>query len=239
MASEKKPIAAEDVKLFVTEIKTGSIETVLAGASEFMGIVSPVIQYATWFSEFTFYIERTIDYFLGKGDKQKDYDKQDCEDFADFLAVVSDNKDNHLKMTVAEFAKDGPDGAVLARFEFSGEQALTAQKGAINAKEELERRGAADYEAVIMRLYQTNTGEAKERGRTGDRAIVDEILPGKDLPVFFVGTTGNDKRQMLHDPFKRLYVVDINVGTVNGEPRLYRVVALRDTLPIDESDDAA
>ena len=62
-----------------------------------MGIVSPVIQYATWFSEFTFYIERTIDYFLGKGDKQKDYDKQDCEDFADFLAVVSDNKDDPFK----------------------------------------------------------------------------------------------------------------------------------------------
>jgi hypothetical protein len=233
MRAEGKKIGPEDVKLYIAEIKTGSIEAFLAGGSDFFGTAFTLMDHAKIFIDFTTHIYTVVNYFSGKPvARPADLDKKDCDDFKDFLNLVAKARDGRLQLKVATFDKDGDHTHV--EFGFNSEEAIEALKGAIKEKEQLERQGHADYEAVAMTWYQSNIGQAKEAGRTGDRGIIDDILPGKDLPVYFVGNTQNDKRRMLEDPFNHVFIVDVNVATANGEPRAYTIVRLHDILPLKD-----
>jgi hypothetical protein len=236
MRDEGKKIGPEDVRLYIAEIKSGSIDAYIAGASEFFGSLYTLLEYTNVFVDFSKHVKEAIDYFRGIiPNRPKELDKRDCDDFKDFLGTVAKARDGRLDLKVASYDKSQE--RIHVEFSFTQKEAIEAQKGAINEKTLLDQQGHADYEAVAMTWYQSNIGQAKEAGRTGDRAIIDDIIPGKDLPVYFVGSVQNDKRRMLEDPYNHVYIVDVNVTTSNGEPRAYTIVKLHDILPLTDEQD--
>jgi hypothetical protein len=86
------------------------------------------------------------------------------------------------------------------------------------------------HENVIMRLYQTrNDSESK----SGNKAIIERI---SDKPVKLVFEESSMKKLVLEDSdniFSYAYLVDVDVQTVEGVPRLYKVINIHDKLDLD------
>lgn len=79
---------------------------------------------------------------------------------------------------------------------------------------------------VILSLQQTNTGPAKERGKTGDRGIILSVTD-KPLAVYFARTFDDLKKKMVgrtSNPFRQPFKVDVLVGYEAGEPKSYTVI---------------
>lgn len=240
-----KKVHDADVKLFITKIENNCILAELAGATDILGSLFTVIEYTNTFVDFVKNINETMSYFRGlittsKIDPSKiPYSKRQCEDFANFLKVVSDNKGGNLGISVAEYAKANEEAKVYAKFTYTSEQAFEAQKGALLAQRALDEKGAADYNNVLMYFYQTNIEDSKAQGKTGEKAIIKGIHP-KELPVFFVSQLDQDRiRGMKNDPkanpFKSSYRVDVNVETDrNDMPKFYRVLRVHEIIPDEQ-----
>ncbi len=235
-----------EVKLFITKIENNCILAELAGASNILGPLVPLLEYTNLFIDFVKNINASILYFKGLSLKENidsesiPYSKKDCEDLSRFLSVVSQNKGGKLGLGVAEYKKEDKKSSFLVRFTFSSEDAYDAQKGALMAQRALETRCDADYKNVLMYFHQTNVEEPKSQGRTGDKAYIKAVC-NKPLPVFFISELDSDKVKSFRDdsslnPFKASYRVDVNVETDRNEvPKFYRVIRLYEIIPDDES----
>lgn len=241
---EGKKVHDADVKLYITKIENNCILAELAGAVDILGSLFTVTEYTNTFIEFAKHINETITYFRTLISIEKisaseiPYSKKECEDFSNFLKVVSHNKGGELGISVAEYVKETPDAKTLTKFTFSSEQAFEAQKGSLLAQRALDEKGEADYQNVLMYFYQANIDDSKSEGKTGEKAIIKNICP-KELPVYFVSELDRDRIKGMKDnpaynPFKASYRIDVNVETDrNDVPRFYRVVRLHEIIPDD------
>lgn len=243
---EGKKVNDADVKLFITKIENNCILAELAGAVDIVGSLFTVFEYTNTFIEFVKNINETITYFRSVigiehiSPKEIPYTKRQCEDYANFLKVVSHNKGGALGISVAEYAKETEEATILTKFTFTSEQAFEAQKGALLAQRALDEKGEADYQNVLMYFHQTNIDDSKAEGRTGEKAIIKAVYP-KELPVYFVSQLDQDRiRSAKDDPshnlFKASYRVDVNVETDRNDiPRYYRVLRLHEIMPGEDA----
>ena len=79
-------------------------------------------------------------------------------------------------------------------------------------------------------LYLTRID--KDKAAAGNRGVIESISL-KPLPVT---STDDIHRQMLEsgDPFRKFFIVDAAVQTVNGMPSAYKVTRLHDICDIEE-----
>lgn len=237
-----KKVHDADVKLYITKIENNCILAELAGATDILGSLFTVIEYTNTFVEFVKNINDTISYFRGLVSSKKieaakiPYSKRQCEDFANFLKVVSENKGGELRLSVAEYAKEDAKAKIHAKFTYTSEEAFEAQKGALLAQRALEEKGDADYKNVLMYFYQANIDNSKAEGKTAEKAVIKSIS-SKELPVFFVSQLDQDRIRGLKDNpkmniFKASYRVDVNVETDRNEtPKFYRIMRLHEIIP--------
>ena len=79
-----------------------------------------------------------------------------------------------------------------------------------------------------MRLFQASVAEGKEKGRTGDRAIIAAVSE-HDLPLYFAKQSNDYKKQITEEteyPFTKGYIVDVDVQYEGEQAKLYRLVHL-------------
>ena len=235
-----------EVKLYITKIENNCILAELAGATDILGTLFSVMDYANIFVDFVNNIDHGIQYFLGLPSKNTKeiipseipYSKKECADFENFLKVVSEQ--GELGLSVAEYGKETKEEKIHVSFKYSSDEAFEARKGAILAQDILESKGDADYKNVLMYYQQTNTDESKSDGKTGERAVIKLIHP-KPLPVYLVSNLDKEKVKAHKadpslNPLKVSYLVDVNVETDRNDfPKHYRVVRIIDTIRDDES----
>ena len=84
----------------------------------------------------------------------------------------------------------------------------------------------------VLAWYQMRDDQA---AKPGDKAVIERIWPH---PVKVRITSDEIKRQMLDkadNPFRKLYVVDVDVTESNGKPVLYKILEVKDTIDQDET----
>lgn len=245
LRSEHKKVKDVEIKLYITKIENNCILAELAGAAEILGALFSVMDYANIFTDFTSRVNDAIVYFkslaTSDGDKKASeipYTKRECEDYANFLTVVSGK--GQLGLSVAEYSKETKESTIKTKFVYSGDEAYEARKGSLLALSMLEQRGDADYKDVLMYFHQTNIDESKADGKTGEKAIIKSIHP-RELPVYIISELDRDRVAGLKDdpklnPFKASYRVDVNVETDrNDTPRFYRVLKVHEIISDDDS----
>ena len=105
-----------ETKLYVKEIKTGSIITVL---SDLTPMVIPFIEHSNSVIEFTKFLKKGFNYFLGKKEeKPKELDLKDCNNFNNIIKPVA--KDNGSNVT---FTGDFNFGEVTVNMNFNSIEA--------------------------------------------------------------------------------------------------------------------
>lgn len=89
-----------------------------------------------------------------------------------------------------------------------------------------------------MRLHQSSVDGLKVGKRTSEKGIVERI----DMiarPLIYVSELAGQriKSEILKpdgNPYQKAFLVDVDMETINGRPRAYRILEVHDVLDLDE-----
>lgn len=210
-----------ETKLFVKEIKSGSIITVL---SDMVPAVIPFVENANSIIEFTKFLKSGYEYFIGKSsNKPKEFDLKDCNNFNNIIKPIA--KDNGSNIT---FTGDFNFGDVTININYNSVEANAIQNGIVKEKEKLNAPSKEVQENV---LFYWDSAKYEETSKAIDKGFIDSIS-SKPLKVIF--NAQDTKSKMLdisENPFHFAFLVDVEVLTVQNQPAVYKILRLHQVIP--------
>jgi hypothetical protein len=213
----------EDIRLYIKEIKTGSI---IADLQALAPLALPFVENATTIIGFTAHIKTGIDFLLGKSNEKPELEKQSYENLSVILAPVA--KDNGSQINFSPTVN----GNVVLNLNVSSLEANAVQNACAREIAQLKEPETGFHDKVLLYWYQARNDT---KSKTGDRAIVESISPANVKTIF---ATESIKAKMILDdhenPFKSGYVVDVAVETVNGRPKLYKITEFYERIDLEE-----
>jgi len=215
------PEEGVDVKLYIKEMKSGSIIADLIDQSYW---ILPLLSDTNTLYEFGKSLKDIIDYLLGNFQQKPELTKQEYHDIAAIVEPIA--KDNASQINVSTTNNIGE---VHYHLHLNSQESNAIQNKASKEIEALLEPKSREQRGVVLYWYQARGGDLHSTP-AGDRAIIESIS-NKPVKVFFAEE--HLKGAMVlseNNPFTYAYLVDVSVETINGSPILYRVTALHDRI---------
>lgn len=230
----EKPDLDGEVKVYVKEVRKGSMEAVMVVASVYPQIISTMdhLQIA---SDFVSRIGRSIEAFRRPGGRLKNATKTELTEIIDTVMATANDPDGRASIKAVSYAKDGEKTDCLVEFNTAeARQAVTEIEGQFV---EIAAVTDFDHENKLLTFYQSNR---KDSGKTGEKGIIEDIST-KPLSVVYASDLAREriKGEMLEGErniYKLGFFVDVNVVTKAGKPVAYRIKAVRDVIEIPDDD---
>lgn len=216
-ANAAKP---EDVKLYVREVRVGSIITELVAIAP---IALQFAEHAQTILDYAQHLKAWIDWLTGRTDtRPAPIEKTTLQNLSSIVEPVA--KDNGSQMNIGAL---NVSGNAVVTLNLSSLDANALQNAVRRELEAMKEPVTGVHHQVVMYWAQARN---QPEGTSGDKARIESIHRG-DVKVIF----SNDqlKSKMLYEPahpFAHAYVVDVAVETVDGRPVLYRVLAFHEAL---------
>jgi hypothetical protein len=207
----------EEIKLYVKEMRTGSI---IADLIAIVPLTLPFVAEANHVIEFCQYLSRAYKYLTGKSREKPEMEKADYLNLNRIVEPVA--KDSGAQINIGTLNISAP-----VVFSLNSLEANAAQNAAKREIELLHEPVTGVKEKVLLYWYQARNDP---RSQAGDRAIIESIYRG---PVKAVFLNESIKAKMLLDtdnPFTHAYVVDVAVETVRDRPALYRILNVHEVI---------
>lgn len=215
-------VAEDDIRLYVDEIRPGSIITELIAYAPY---VLPLLEQAGTVQKYAEHLAGLFKWLLGSAPEPKEeVSRQTLQGVHDMLEPVAKDPGSSVNLVIK--SNHGTINVITA----SQVEANAIQN---RARRELERRTEPvhdHFEQVLM--YWDRASNTQSNSKT-DRARIDAI---QDKPVAVAFANADLKNQLLFEPerpFAKAFLVDVEVQTVRGEPRLYKVTRLHDVIDLD------
>ncbi len=97
------------------------------------------------------------------------------------------------------------------------------------------------HNGVLMRLFQTNLGEAVADRSSGEKGIIESITDRPRRLIYASDLAGQRIKSAWaeegQNPYELGFVVDVDVQMVDDKPRAYRIMDVHEIFPLDEDDD--
>lgn len=204
-------------ELLIKEVRKGSIIVELVSQA---APVVPLLWEGGTLVQWCKVVKDVCDWLLGKIEKPpREVTKQDLQEWNKFVEPVAKDHGSQMNINVS----DG--GTVINNFTINSTEANAIQNEITRQIEKFETPEDHIYKRKVMYWYQTKFDPESD---TGNRAIIDD-LSKSSLKVIFENNAVKDS--MLHPPekFKKpwhelAYVVDVEVETVRGVPKMYKVL---------------
>lgn len=212
----------DDVKLYIKEIRSGSIITDLVALSA-SGL--PFIENTVSVLDFSKYLAVAFNFLTGKSAERPAFTKQNLENINQLLEPIA--KDNAAQFN----CNTTINGDVHLTINMSSLEAKAAQHSADREMKAMKDPVTGYHEMVVLYWYQARNDMA---GGTGDKAIIESI---QRYPVKTICATPETKAAMIRDqgnPFTSAFLVDLNVETIDDKPVLYKVTKVHELLPLPE-----
>ncbi|WP_305373227.1 hypothetical protein [Photobacterium leiognathi] len=228
--SETDELTDISSELLIKEVRKGSI------VIELVSQASPIIP-LLWeggsLVQWTSLIQNVCNWLLGNTDSApKDMTKQDLQDWNKIIEPIA--KDNGSQMNIN--VSDG--GKVINNFVFNSTEAAVMQNKISRLVEKIDTPEENKHLKKVMYWYQTKFDSSSD---TGNKAIIDDISKSA-LKVIFENNAL--KEGMLHPdsslkkPWQELaFVVDVEVQTVRGRPKMYKVLNYYPEYTFDPNDE--
>lgn len=231
-------------KLFVTRVRTGSIEFDIATVfALYMAAQGAADGFVIW-AEFFERIKKTLSYLTGRGARPPSYNPKSAENFNAFLNTIAGQKGSSLRTGRGVYYEKTDEREVFSAIDLTEHDLVHAQMTLIQDLANFSVDDDATQVArhvtepnVLFIWYRTDRDKARSRGQTSDRGIVAKIST-KPLPVYFQSTVDNYKDRMnqeKYNVFNVIYMVDVSVEyDSNGSPKSYTILNLHRTIRPDE-----
>lgn len=226
-------------KLFVTRLETGSVIAEIAPFGVMMGGIA-LMDGGLIVTDFANRVWRGISYFSGKREEVQKLDPpttEDAADLKDFMKPLTGKTGARLGVKHARYEKTDGDKRTVVEYNFDEAE---INKASINMEQAIalptpkvmpEPIESGIQSEVMLFLEQANRGPGKEKGRTGDRGRIPDISD-KVLPVYFRQSIQDLKEKMMQgedNPLNLVFVVDVHVQRIEGEPKGYTVVEIHES----------
>ncbi len=232
---DKKDVKA---KLYITKLKTGSIETELAFWLLVGGMAFQAMDYTNIAIEFSERIRKAVDFLSGKSKaKAPTLDKDDLDDLERIIRPVAGKKGAGFSVKRIKLHKKSGDREFLAEYDFGEHDLSNAMMNIGKERDQLEDKAKPKHHIeknALLIFHQTNKGEAKSKGRSYDLAVIAKISD-KPLPVFFPTENSTIKHKMTRittNPLFTGFMVDVDVQYDGDKPAVYTVMEIHGD-PID------
>ena len=206
---------ADEIKLYVKEIKTGSIITELMAIAP---AALPFIEYAMTVIDFSGYVKNAIAYFLEDKGINPSLERRSYENLSRFIEPIA--KDNGAQLNWHQTINGNPQFV----FNVNAVQSNALQNAFRKQLDSMHEPISGMKTDVVLYWYQARNDP---KSQAGDRAIIESISMSPVKTVIDEET----KAEMLSgpkNPFNLAYRVDVDVETVNGKPMLYKVKQLNE-----------
>ncbi len=207
--------AAADTKLYVKEIKSGSIIAELA-------ILSPQliqgISYANTAISFSKHLKSAYDFLTGKSTDVVELDKHSLQSLNKIVEPVAKDAASQLNIGTLN-------GNVV--LNISSTDANAAQNTIKKLLVASDSSSVKLHEKVLLYIWQAR---ADAHNKSGDKGIIESIAAH---PVKIIYANDEIKQQMIlnnENPFKEAYIVDVGVETMKGKVAVYKIIALHEIL---------
>jgi hypothetical protein len=204
-------------ELLIKEVRKGSIVIELVSQS---APIVPLLWDGGTLSQWSGVLQGVCNWLLGKIESPpKEVTKQDLQEWNKFVEPVAKDHGSQMNINVS----DG--GTVINNYSINSTEANAIQNEINRKIEQLDEPEDHIHRRKVMYWYQAKFDPDSE---TGNRAIIDD-LSKKSMKVIFENNAV--KEAMLHpsEKFKKqwhelAYVVDVEVETVRGVPKIYKVL---------------
>lgn len=215
-------------KLYVEKIEEGCIDIILCEV-----VAASLIPFAENMNiifEFSSYIKSVLDYFTKGSGSTPILSLQEGKSFRDLMIVTAG--DNKGEMTIGAINKDNK-GDIFNNCTFNFQESNSAQNQLEKEIESIKSIQPTDevYSRVLMTIYQMRSDMNTD---TGNKAIIDSISKKKIGIVFETDDLKSCILNSEYNPAKKAFLVDVVVQTVNEKLAAYKVMALHDTIDLDE-----
>jgi hypothetical protein len=223
-----------DVKVFVKEVRKGSMEAVMIIASLYPQIVTVMDQLLIG-TDFVKRVGSAITAFSRPGGRLPNATKGELSDIVDTLMSTANDPDGRASLKSVKYTKDGERVDFAVQFNTAeAKQAVFEIEGQFR---EIAKVTDFDYENKLLTFYQSNR---KEAGKTGEKGIIEDIS-AKPLAVVYASDLAREriKSEMLsgdRNIYKLGFFVDVNVATKGGQPVAYRIKEVRDVIDFPDED---
>jgi len=242
LREHKVDLEAGSAKLYVTDLRTGSLTAWIATAGEWFNKAVQVMDTSLIVTEFYERLTTRLSYLAGRIKNRPPSSKADWTADRAFLGVVDKHADGSLHLTHARYEKEKDEISEkhIMEFTLSPPEVQRAISQAESEIENVEReeKNYNRHDAVMLYWYSASRDPGKASGRTPDRAVIEEIWP-KPLKTYFEPAAEDLKRKMTameQNPFKKLFRVDVFVHIALGKPQAYTIINLRDVQDLDDGD---
>lgn len=209
----------EDIKLFVKNIRTGSIIIELMALAP---ALIPFIEHSNTVIDFAKNLKGNIEYLKGNSSTEAVLDKQSLHRIIKFVEPVA--KDNGSVMQI-----DAANNTGTININFNSNEAQTIKDRATELLEKMKEPIVGLHKQVVLYWVQARIDKKK-----GDKAIIESI---SDKEVKVVFKDEELKHSILHSqphPFDFAYIVDVHVETIREKPILYKVIKYYEAIDLPE-----
>lgn len=209
---------APDVRLYIKEIKSGSVKAdLIALASTTGAVVAPILSDANSVIGFARHLKTAYDYFLGRNSNKPPLHNTEYGNLSNIIEPVAKDNGSQVNFIIQNI----DNRTVYQTFKLDYHEANEAQNVIAKERASLKLPNAQPHKKKVLYWYQARNDLLS---RAGDRGIIETISPA---PVKIEFEDDAAKDAMLHgaaNPFLTGYIVDVIVETIQGKPVLYKVV---------------
>jgi len=237
---ESYPDLSSDAKVFVREVRKGSIEIdLIPWAMQGLSAVVNVIEQVQIVEKFVRLYAERLKHLFGDNPapkKLEDASRSDLKDFMGAVTAIANDPDGRSTIQAVAF-EDGKK-KVKAAIVFDTAEARTAQRVIEDRRLLIDLIENADHRRVLMTFKQSNVKNIAMGKRTGERVVIEEISP-RDLPLIYASELAEQRikhevREADDNVYKKGFVVDVNVPVSAGKPAAYRITNLHQVIDLPE-----
>lgn len=217
ISGEELASTPEEIKLYIKEIRSGSI---IADLVAFAAGMIPFLEHSKTVIDFAGYLKGAYDYLLGKAQAKPSLQKINYQNLSNFLEPIA--KDTAAQMN----CNTTINGDVTVYLTINSLEANAAQNTAKREIGLLKEPITGINNKVLLYWYQARNDP---KSNVGDKAIIESIQSNPTKTIF---NNDNIKSQMIYgeNPFKSAYVVDVEIETIQGKPTLYKIMGVHDRI---------
>jgi hypothetical protein len=213
-----------NVRLYIKELRTGSI---IAELQSYLDQASFVLKHVDVYAAFLANFDDLTRFFLSLNRTAEERDSR-----------PSRMEANHINQILEPIAKDN--GAQIF---------MTIQGDAhIDVANHYDSNTANIIQNQIRRLYRPELPISLDlrsepltlfqmrddpRGKAGDRGII-ERLSSKPVKLQFMNEEAKRRVLEVEYPFRKIFLIDGEVGTADGRPAVYKIYYVRDVIDRDD-----
>lgn len=212
-------------KLYIKEIRSGSIIAEFAPLLPLAGQL--LIEHYDQIQNYAEYLYGTLGWLLGKNEKPENISSRQLNNLSNIVNPVANDKGAQITFSTTDNS-----GSIVNNITVNYYEANTVQNRARQEIKQFQEQEApvetGDYTQVVM--YWAQAAPNKET----DQAVIEAVWP-KPVKVLL---PDDIKKEILLDepyPFKKLYIVDVNVQVIKGKPKLYKVSNYYGAMDMDEN----